>query len=292
MSHEVEKMAQSQLGKLLQEVKEKDARQTQQRLQELERIRGNMEGISEGLAEYHDRNILSNNIHRISTSCLHLIQEFEYGSKRPLTDQIAAIEVAGKGSGVIVTALSILPQCVHSPKGPPTRQELFTRLDKVLRSAEAAALTPHGSGVVGHAVGTVTSSLLYKNDKSEQVVMPPQRSFLKEQLESMRENIVSVVGSSWDSNAEEAASPSGAQKPLSSTTERLKEHKYTKVFQEATDALHKNDLAGVLKALEKLEGYAAVIARDWKKEAKDRLLIEHCMRLLKAETTCLTASVY
>eukprot|EP01138_Halocafeteria_seosinensis_P003708 gb/GECG01003791.1/.p1 GENE.gb/GECG01003791.1/~~gb/GECG01003791.1/.p1 ORF type:complete len:687 (+),score=144.98 gb/GECG01003791.1/:1-2061(+) len=296
MSHEVEQIAQSQLGKLLQQVKDHDAKVTQDRLRTLEHLRGKMEGLSEGLEEYHHYNVLSNNVHRIATSSLYLLQAFEYEKKQPLTDEIAAIEVAGKRDDAISLAVKMMPSCVHSPKGPPTRQELFTRLRRVLRAGEAAALTPQNSGLVGHAVGSVTSGLLYKEEEDVPSFGPslPSDGLLSPYVEAARGKLGAVLNRAWDSTKDAASQlvPTSTESESASNKNVSKQQEWSRIIEEATEALHGNDLSGAVRALDKLEGYPAVVVRDWKKEARERLRIEHSMRIIRAETTCLTVSMY
>lgn len=166
ISSEVNMAARAELQKVLKQIKEEDSQRTTERVRQLESLTGRVQGLKRAMHTMDEYTFESQRTHKLATAALALVNAFEYGARRPLTEEVEALRVAANDDPVIVAALEQLPPSAHSTRGVTTRQELIARFYRVAKAARAAALTPPDSGVAGHALGAVTSGLLLRTSSS------------------------------------------------------------------------------------------------------------------------------
>ena len=100
----------------------------------------------------------SHQIHLVSTALLALTNALDdNGGTTSLSEVTASLRVAAQSDQVIVSALDSLPKAAMA--GVPTVSELEERFALAREESRKALYTPDGSGVVGHALGSVAAGL-------------------------------------------------------------------------------------------------------------------------------------
>jgi hypothetical protein len=105
----------------------------------------------------------SHQIHLVSTALLALYNALSASGgnnsrRSALSGAVASLRVAACSDPIIVTALESLPKSALA--GIPTLSELEVRFTNACEESRKALYTPEGSGVVGHALGSVAAGLL------------------------------------------------------------------------------------------------------------------------------------
>jgi hypothetical protein len=104
----------------------------------------------------------SHQIHLVSTALLALYNSLSAngGTNRrrtSLSEAVASLRVAARADPVIVSALESLPKAAMA--GVSTLSELEIRFTNAREESRKALYTPEGTGVVGHALGSVAAGL-------------------------------------------------------------------------------------------------------------------------------------
>lgn len=117
------------------------------RLEELGRLKGEVEALEAVFETDTDYEHVSWKVHRVSAALLAF--ELALQSSQPLRREIAALQHVTKGDPVLDAVLAGLPPAAS--EGVPTPSELQVRFPMVQKAAREAAFVPESSpGMVGH----------------------------------------------------------------------------------------------------------------------------------------------
>lgn len=145
----------------------------------------------------------SRRVHRVATAVAALnaalggvtaLSASPAGRTGPATQEVAALTVASDGDAVMAKAAALLPPAVHTAGGVPTLHALQRRFDGVAKAGRRAALTPENSGVLGSAVGSVTSALLLPSGRAS----APQPASSGGYMPSWLPTPPPMVATAWD----------------------------------------------------------------------------------------------
>jgi hypothetical protein len=261
---------------------------------------------------------------RIATAVLALSQALE-SARGPLTQQSAAVKVAGEGDPVLALAVQLLPDSAFTQRGVASQAELLSRWRHVSSVGRKAALVPADATVMEHTIGAVQATLLYPAtqavDTMRTSVMEPAASTVakvtgaaksialqamglaarlglsnphaKEGAPSTSATGAPSTGSSMSDNAtlrELTERARGARRAVEESAGELESVRA--VFDRAQTCVDGGDFEGCLAALGPLTGYAAMAVREWTVAVQDRVEAERAVKLAKARAAVLTASMY
>jgi hypothetical protein len=213
----------------------------------------------------------SSRIHRASLAVMDLFQSLDSaagranrpGYTRDVTREVEALRAAGGGDEVLGLAADGMPATSYKRAGIPSHAALTTRMVDVSSAVRTAALSPVGTGIVGHALATAAGAVV--------------GTFGTNAL---------VAGSGADKGTAAAAvagSASANQARSKAVLARL---------AAAEQALESRDYAAAASALAKLTGRPKTLAEGMRADLAARAAAEQQMRLAKSHVATLVAAMY
>jgi hypothetical protein len=129
------------------------------RMEELDKLKAQVEALDEVFKADTDYEHLSWNVHKVSAALLAF--ELALQTSLPLKKELSALKNVTKGDPVLDAVLSSLPPAVDD--GVPTLSELQVRFPVVQAAAREAAFVPASSpGMLGHMFGSVLAAITIK----------------------------------------------------------------------------------------------------------------------------------
>jgi hypothetical protein len=147
-------------SKQLDEIRRENAKRLEEKSKALKDLSAKLQHLELALATSTASKQGSNKAHRLSAAALALSEKLETSSQAAATE-LAALQQAAGGEGVIATACATIPPSVATT-GVPTLAELQARFEKVAKKCRQALLVPQGVlGLEGQLAGMVMASVTY-----------------------------------------------------------------------------------------------------------------------------------
>lgn len=192
--------AEAALRARAQELGAQAAAESDARKAALRELAAHVAAADELLTSRGDYERVSRRVHRVSAAVLALARAVDGPSAgtHPATQEVAALTVAAGDDPVLTHALALLPAGVHAAGGVPSLHQLQARFEGVSRAGRRAALTPENSGILGAAVGTVTSALLLPSgNRATPAPAPPDVTASPVVITPLLTSAASAVGAAF-----------------------------------------------------------------------------------------------
>lgn len=301
--------------------------ETEERNNALSALRARVAALNTLLTDRQAYEKASARVHRIELAVLALINASD--RPVPLTQEMAALKVAGSGDALIDRAVALMPKEAHGARGIPSVADLQLRYARdVAATARTAAFTPVEGGVVGHALAAASARLVPRSPRSngtgkeevpasvvaapaseESVSGPrsplsPIAPYVSEAIKTVRE----ATGTADASTPAEVASKvlpaavvEGAKRGLDNlasiqTAAKEKASEVERV-REALDAVEDLVAGGQIeRAVDTLtvmrDGLVADVVKDWVRDAQLRVAADRAAKLARARAGVLAATLY
>lgn len=300
------------------------------RLQALSELQSKVAAADQALAVRAAYERVSARVHRISLATAALVQALEFAG--PATQEVAALQVASAGDAVILKAIQVMPEAVHSKQGVATRYALQGRFGSVAKAGRVAALTPENSGVLGSAVGAAKAAIVIPATKAATEarlaaidLTERAKAAVQHPIEALQGAAVSISGL-WQSamvkaglttaKVDEAVAPAAeAKAPAAAPAGQFREaaeaaaqagrrvaagmeeltgeaRAVATLFDRAETAVAVGDLQTAVSLLSGLSGHAAEAVEGWVSDAKARMDADKAVGLMHARAALLAASLY
>lgn len=156
---EIEAHAKRQVENLIYENQTKYQSAVEGRLEELERLRAQVQALDAVFKTDTDYEHLSAKVHKVTAALMAF--ELALQTSKPLKKELGALNKVTAGDVVLDAVLGALPKAVED--GVPTLSELQVRFPTVQAAAREAAFVPETSpGMMGHMFGSALAAVTIK----------------------------------------------------------------------------------------------------------------------------------
>lgn len=253
--------AEQHLVRALGEVKRRESESAERRIGRLYKLQAQMRELERTLADRTTYEAVSHKVHKLQLATMGIWAGMDKGE--PLTEEMEALRVAGEGDEVVQLAVQSMPVPMQLT-GVASLRQLDGLFHDAISSARSAAMVPEDtSGPLGHALGYVLGRVVTWSVPSEE-----------------------------DEKRTAAAHEASEEKLGQMTPGEREAREAIQALREAESAMAREDLEGAVAALSKLRGRPKAVMSDFRRAASHRLAVEQTLRMLRAYTGTLTASLY